>query len=137
MTLLSTPDDMLAWGRALGAAAQAGDVVALCGTLGAGKTQAVKGIVAGAGSRREATSPTFTLVHEHLDGRLPVFHLDFYRMSRAGEVLSAGWDELLEEPGLVVVEWADLFPELLPARTRWFDIEVLPEGGRCVRERAA
>lgn len=137
MSLLATPEDMLTWGRNLAEAAKAGDVIALCGTLGAGKTQAVKGIVAGMGSKREATSPTFTLVHEYLDGRLPVFHLDFYRMNHVREVLSVGWDDLLEEPGLVVVEWADLFPELLPPHTRWFDIEVLPEGGRSVKERTA
>lgn len=136
MILLATPEDMLSWGRSLAEGAQPGDVIALCGTLGAGKTQAVKGIVAGIGSKREATSPTFTLVHEYLDGRLPVFHLDFYRMNHAREVLSAGWDDLLDEPSLVVVEWADLFPELMPPNTQWYDIEVLPEGGRCVRERA-
>ncbi|HCN77121.1 MAG TPA: tRNA (adenosine(37)-N6)-threonylcarbamoyltransferase complex ATPase subunit type 1 TsaE, partial [Verrucomicrobiales bacterium] len=73
MTLLPTPEDAFEWGRRLGASLQAGDVIALCGNLGAGKTQAVKGIMAGAGSRHEASSPTFTLVHEHHDGRLPVF----------------------------------------------------------------
>ncbi|HRJ10644.1 MAG TPA: tRNA (adenosine(37)-N6)-threonylcarbamoyltransferase complex ATPase subunit type 1 TsaE [Prosthecobacter sp.] len=135
MTLLPTPEDAFEWGRRLGASLQAGDVIALCGNLGAGKTQAVKGIMAGAGSRHEASSPTFTLVHEHHDGRLPVFHLDFYRMSNAREVLSAGWDELLDEPAAVVVEWADLFPELMPPRTRWFHIEILPEGGRRVMEK--
>ncbi len=131
---LKTPQQTWEWGRALGAVLAAGDVVALCGPLGAGKTQAAKGIVAGLGSGAEVTSPTFTLVHEYRDGRLPVFHFDFYRHERPGAVLAAGWDDILDEPGVVVVEWADLFPDLLPAHARWFFLEALPDGSRHVKE---
>lgn len=134
---LATPEDTLTWGRALGAGLAAGDVVALCGPLGAGKTQAAKGIVAGLGSQAAVTSPTFTLVHEYRDGRLPVFHFDFYRHERPGAVLAAGWDDILDEPGVVVVEWADRFPELLPAHARWFVFEPLPDGSRRVMEKTA
>lgn len=113
----------------------AGDVIALVGNLGAGKTQITRGIVAGMESRADVTSPTFTLVHEYVDGRLPVFHFDFYRMEKAEEVIGIGWDEFLYEPGVIVVEWADLFPDLLPPNTRWFHIEAQPDGSRLVEEK--
>ncbi len=134
---LATPEDTLDWGHALGVSLAAGAVVALCGPLGAGKTQAAKGIVAGLGSQAAVTSPTFTLVHEYRDGRLPVFHFDFYRHGRPEAVLAAGWDDILDEPGVVVVEWADRFPDLLPAQTRWFTFEPLPDGSRHVMEKTA
>jgi len=136
-TRLSSADDTRRWGLTLAESLQAGDVVALCGQLGAGKTQATKGIVAGLGSQAAVTSPTFTLVHEYRDGRLPVFHFDFYRHERPGAVLAAGWDDILDEPGVVVVEWADRFPELLPAHARWFVFEPLPDGSRRVMEKSA
>ena len=61
-----------------------------------------------------------------------MFHFDFYRVETAGEVLAIGWDEMADEAGLMLVEWADLYPELLPPGTQWFRLEVLPEGGRRV-----
>lgn len=131
---LPTPDATSDWGRELAQSLKAGDVVAFCGHLGAGKTQATKGLVAGMGSVADVTSPTFTLVHEYLDGRLPLFHFDFYRMDEAHQVLTVGWDDLLDEPGVVIVEWADLFPALLPEQTRWFYFESLPTGERRVKE---
>lgn len=133
-TRLPTPEATFDWGRELAASLRAGDVVALCGQLGAGKTQATKGILAGLGSQAAVTSPTFTLVHEYTDGRLPVFHFDFYRMDSAEEVLTVGWDDILDEPGVIIIEWADLFPELLPPHTRWFHLTPQPDGSREVTE---
>jgi tRNA threonylcarbamoyladenosine biosynthesis protein TsaE len=137
MTTLATADDTFAWGRELAASLQDGSVIALCGHLGAGKTQAVKGIVAGLASRADVTSPTFTLVHEYLDGRVPIYHFDLYRMEQEEEVFSLGWDDYLDEPGIVLVEWADLFPRLLPPGTRWFYFEALPSGERHVMEKTS
>ena len=134
MTTLRTSDDAHAWGTQLAPTLAAGDVIALCGNLGAGKTQITRGIVAGMESQAAVTSPTFTLVHEYLDGRLPVFHFDFYRMESAAEVIGIGWDEFLTEPGIIIVEWADMFPDLMPPNTRWFHIEALPDGSRRVTE---
>ena len=131
---LATPDDAHAWGLKLADSLAEGDVVALCGTLGAGKTQITRGIVAGMNSEADVTSPTFTLVHEYRDGRLPVFHFDFYRMDHATEVIGIGWDDILAEPGIVIVEWADLFPDLLPPHTRWFQIDIQPDGSRLITE---
>ncbi len=124
------------WGRELAATLTAGCVIALVGGLGAGKTHITKGVVQGVGSSEEVTSPTFTLVHEYCGGRLPVFHFDFYRLETPGELLSIGWDEFLDEHGIVVVEWADLFPDLLPSETRWFELAVLPGGGRSITEKS-
>jgi tRNA threonylcarbamoyladenosine biosynthesis protein TsaE len=134
VTTLRTSDDAHAWGTQLAPTLAAGDVIALCGNLGAGKTQITRGIVAGMESQAAVTSPTFTLVHEYLDGRLPVFHFDFYRMESAAEVIGIGWDEFLTEPGIIIVEWADMFPDLMPPNTRWFHIEALPNGSRRVTE---
>jgi tRNA threonylcarbamoyladenosine biosynthesis protein TsaE len=136
LTTLHTADDAHTWGTQLAQTLAAGDVIALCGTLGAGKTQITRGIVAGMNSQAAVTSPTFTLVHEYLDGRLPIFHFDFYRMDSAAEVIGIGWDEFLTEPGVIIVEWADMFPDLLPPHTRWFQIEPQPDGPRTVIERA-
>ena len=126
---------MEALGESLAAGLTAGSLLALVGGLGAGKTRMAKGLARGAGYSGEVTSPTFSLVHEYRGGLLPVFHFDLYRLKSADELLAIGWDEFLEEPGLVIVEWADLFPELLPPHTRWLHFEVLPEGGRRVIER--
>lgn len=134
MITLATADDAHAWGAQLAPTLVAGDVIALCGNLGAGKTQITRGIVAGMGSHADVTSPTFTLVHEYVDGRLPVFHFDFYRMENAAEVIGIGWDEFFSEPGVIIVEWADMFPGLMPPNTRWFHIEALPDGSRRVTE---
>jgi len=134
MIKLATPEDTFDWGRQLASEFRAGDVVALCGNLGAGKTHLAKGIVAGLGSSADVSSPTFSLIHEYLDGRFPVFHFDFYRLEHPAEVLQIGWDEILEEDGVVVVEWADRFPELLPERTRWFEMKSGDGGARELEE---
>lgn len=126
---------MEALGRAAGVAAGAGSVFALTGGLGAGKTHWTKGFVAGSGSTAEVTSPTFGLVHVYEDGPAPLFHFDFYRLGSAAELLDLGWDEYLDQGGIIIAEWADKFPELLPATTRWLDFEVQDGGSREVRER--
>jgi tRNA threonylcarbamoyladenosine biosynthesis protein TsaE len=134
MTRLDTVQDTIAWGRALAGTLRAGDVVALVGTLGTGKTHATKGIVAGLGSAAEVSSPTFTLVHEYPGPQLAAFHFDFYRLTAAQEVVDIGWDDYLDAGGIVIVEWADKFPALLPEHTRWFRFEILPDSARSVEE---
>jgi tRNA threonylcarbamoyladenosine biosynthesis protein TsaE len=134
MMTLATVDDTLAWGRALAETLRAGDVIALVGELGAGKTHGTKGIVAGLGSPGDVSSPTFTLVHEYTGGRVPAYHFDFYRMDSASEVLNIGWDDYLDAGGVVIVEWADKFPEIVPANARWFEFTILNDGTRSVEE---
>jgi tRNA threonylcarbamoyladenosine biosynthesis protein TsaE len=131
---LASLEDTRAWGQALAATLQDGALVALVGNLGAGKTHAAKGIVAGLGSSASVSSPTFTLVHEYDGGRLPVYHFDFYRMESPEEVLGIGWDDYLDAGGVVIVEWADKFAEIIPAHAQWFQFTILEDGTRGVEE---
>jgi len=102
-------------GSSLGRALRAGDVVALSGDLGAGKTCLVQGIALGLDVSPEVpvTSPTFTLVGEYA-GRLPLRHADFYRVESYARLVGAGFEDLLDGQGVLVVEWPELFPEALP-----------------------
>ena len=90
--------------------------LALCGELGAGKTTTSREITDCLECETLATSPTFSLFQEYDGGRLPVFHADLYRLGSEDELFDLGWDEILErfEEGLVLVEWADKFPECWP-----------------------
>ena len=111
------------------------DIVALTGDLGAGKTHFVKGLVAGIGCVNEVTSPTFTLIHEYNGGRLPVFHFDFYRLKHRAEVENIGFHDYLHDDGIVVIEWAERFEDVLPERTRWIRIEARNATERTISER--
>ncbi len=127
---LATENDTRAFGRALAAAARPGDVIALTGDLGAGKTRVSQGFAEGLGCAVEASSPTFPLVHEYAGGRLMMYHFDFYRLDTPEQVTALGWDEYLDAGGVCVVEWADKFPELLPPSTQWWRLTVRPDGTR-------
>ena len=115
----NSPEQTFALGRDYAARLRAGDVLALDGDLGAGKTQFIKGLAAGLGHTGEVTSPTFTLVHEYTGGKLPLYHFDFYRLESADEALRFGLDDYLGESAILAIEWAGKFPALLPASTRW------------------
>jgi tRNA threonylcarbamoyladenosine biosynthesis protein TsaE len=132
---VETPEEMEQLGRRAARDAGAGTVIGLIGGLGAGKTHWVKGFAAGMGSPAEVTSPTFGLVHEYGGGRLVVHHLDFYRLASAEELIALGWDEILENGGVVIAEWADKFPEILPAGTRWLEFSIGKDQERRVKER--
>jgi tRNA threonylcarbamoyladenosine biosynthesis protein TsaE len=94
-----------------------GEVVALYGDLGAGKTQFVRGLVRGLGGNpHTVSSPTFVLLNVYDSGRLVVFHLDAYRIHGPEEFESIGFTELLDQAGIVVVEWAERVEALLPAQ---------------------
>ena len=119
-------------GRALGAAARPGDVVALVGDLGAGKTHLAQAIARGAGVPSDArvTSPTFAVVVEHA-GRLPVHHADLYRLGDADELAEIGLVERAAD-GLLVVEWADRLPGALPADALWVTLTPARPGERAL-----
>ena len=121
-------------GRAASAMAVPGSVIALVGGLGAGKTHWTKGFVAGMGSTADVTSPTFGLVHEYAGGRLPLFHFDFYRLESAAELIALGWDEYVEQGGIIIAEWGDKFPELLPAESIWLYFTTEADDSRVVRQ---
>lgn len=110
----ASAEEMVEAGRRFAAALRSGDVIALDGDLGAGKTQFCKGLAAGLGATEDVTSPTFALVQEYRSGRLPLHHFDWYRLESADELHALGWDDYLDEEGIVVVEWAEKFPAMLP-----------------------
>ena len=97
-----------------------GSVVALFGDLGSGKTRFAKGISRGLGLNDNVTSPTFTIVNEHIGGRIPLYHFDFYRLKTLSELEEIGFDEYIYGNGACVLEWADMVQEKLPSKR--FDI---------------
>jgi tRNA threonylcarbamoyladenosine biosynthesis protein TsaE len=107
----NSPEETLALGRQWGGQAQPGWVFGLSGELGAGKTQLVKGIAQGLGISDPILSPTFSLVHEYTRGRVPLGHLDLYRLDSPSQVIGAGLEQFIYDPTIVVVvEWIE----------RWF-----------------
>ena len=108
-------DQTVRLGRILGALLPEGSFVALVGGLGAGKTVLTKGIAQGLGvaDEREVTSPSFVLVNEYR-GRVPVYHVDLYRLENPSELEGIGWDEIISGPAVTLVEWADKAEKYLP-----------------------
>jgi tRNA threonylcarbamoyladenosine biosynthesis protein TsaE len=107
-----SPDDTIDLGRQWGQTAAPGWVIGLSGDLGAGKTRLVKGVALGLGVTDRVHSPTFTLLNEYRGGRLPLHHLDLYRLETVLAIQAAGLEEyLLDPPGVAVIEWAE----------KWFD----------------
>lgn len=101
-------------GVQLGEKLKAGDVVALTGDLGAGKTHFTFGIAHALQIDDYITSPTFTIVNEYEGGTIPLFHFDAYRLGSAAELYETGFDEYMDRQGVVVIEWANLVEEALP-----------------------
>jgi tRNA threonylcarbamoyladenosine biosynthesis protein TsaE len=110
----SSPAATRALGTRLGAAAAPGDVIALVGPLGAGKTELARGIARGLGVTEPVASPTFVIVAEHA-GRLPLFHVDCYRLDGAEDALAAGILDDRAAEGVTVIEWAERLGTVLPA----------------------
>lgn len=111
---------------------KAGDVLALVGELGSGKTSFVRGLAKGLDvpQKTSVTSPTFVLIHEYWGGLLPLYHFDFYRLEKIEDALALYVEEYWEGKGVSVVEWADRFPTLFPERTRWIRFRFLGETTR-------
>jgi tRNA threonylcarbamoyladenosine biosynthesis protein TsaE len=105
-------------------------VVLLIGNLGAGKTTLAKGIVNGLGAAAadEVSSPTFTLIHEYGEGR--VYHVDLYRLDEPREVATLGLEEIFDHDGLVLIEWGERFPRLIPAERTEIRIRSLADDER-------
>jgi len=91
-----------------------GSIVALMGNLGTGKTALTKYIAEGLGIKETITSPTFTIVQEYYDGRLPLYHFDVYRINDVEEMFELGYEEYFFGKGVCIVEWADLILEIIP-----------------------
>ncbi len=111
------------FGRRLGESLSAGDVVAMVGDLGTGKTTLTAYIARGLGIKETVSSPTFTIIKEYNSGRLPLYHFDVYRIGDPEELFNIGADEYFDGDGVCVVEWADLVAEELPENSKYIFIE--------------
>lgn len=102
------------FGEELGNKVKAGDIVALIGDLGTGKTTLTKSIARGLGITETITSPTFNIVKEYRSGRLPLYHFDVYRITEPEEMFELGYEEYFYGDGVCVIEWADMVEEIIP-----------------------
>ena len=109
-----TEEDTRLLGLRIAEALEPGDIIALVGDLGTGKTALTGYIAEGLGITEDVISPTFTIVREYRSGRLPLFHFDVYRLSSGQELLDTGAEDYLEGDGVCVIEWADIVADILP-----------------------
>lgn len=114
---------------------QGGEIIALSGDLGAGKTHLVKGIAQGLGFCEEVTSPTFTLLHEYRGGRLPLYHFDLYRIQNPEEAVRMGIEDYLPSDGVTVIEWPEKIEPLLTRDVEWWTIRILDQEVRLFEKR--
>jgi tRNA threonylcarbamoyladenosine biosynthesis protein TsaE len=130
----ASEEETIALGRRLAAELPEQACVLLIGNLGAGKTTLAKGLVEGRGAALpdEVASPTFTLIHEYGDPPR-VYHIDLYRLDTEAEVESLGLDELFTRPALMLIEWGERFPRLMPASRYEIRIQALADEAREIR----
>ena len=107
-----SPGETEALGERLGRLVTPGTVIAYTGDLGAGKTAFTRGLARGLGIDERVTSPTFTMVDEHLGGRLPLFHFDLYRLSSSDDLYDIGWEDYQSRGGVCAVEWSEVAEDL-------------------------
>lgn len=112
-TETNRPEDTYKLGFDMAREAGEGDVIALTGDLGVGKTVFTKGFAAGLGIREDVNSPTFTILQIYEEGRLPLYHFDVYRIGDPEEMMEVGWDEYVYGRGVCLIEWADLIEDLI------------------------
>ena len=120
---ISSEKEAAEFGKRLGKTLERGDVLALVGELGTGKTTLTKAIAAGLDISETVTSPTFTIVKEYNSGRLPLFHFDVYRLENGGELIEIGGEKYFDAGGICVIEWADKIAEILPDDTKLILLE--------------
>ncbi|MBT8332939.1 MAG: tRNA (adenosine(37)-N6)-threonylcarbamoyltransferase complex ATPase subunit type 1 TsaE [Desulfobacterales bacterium] len=128
---LRSPSITAQFGTSLGSVCEPGDIICLGGDLGAGKTSLAQHIAVGVGidPQEYITSPTFAIVHEY-QGRLPLYHMDFYRLSSSIEVIELGLDEYFYRSGLTVIEWYENALDILPSNSLLIDLEVVAQNRR-------
>ncbi len=119
----NSEQETYAYGSSLAQHAAPGQVFALIGDLGVGKTVLTKGLAAGLGITEPVSSPTFTILQEYEEGRLPFYHFDVYRIADPEEMDEIGYEDYFYGDGVCLVEWANLIRELMPENTVWITIE--------------
>ena len=124
------------FGMKLASSLEPGDIVALIGDLGTGKTTLTKYIAKGLGVTENIDSPTFNIVKEHKSGIIPLFHFDVYRLSSGDELLDIGADEYFYSDGVCIIEWADIVADVVPEKAKVILIEYGEKQGersdRCI-----
>ncbi|MCK5594918.1 tRNA (adenosine(37)-N6)-threonylcarbamoyltransferase complex ATPase subunit type 1 TsaE [bacterium] len=120
----NNPEDTICLGMKIGELLKEGNVVALIGNLGAGKTVISNGLCSGLGVREDyITSPTYTIINQY-EGRIPVYHIDLYRLKNSSELYNLGWDEYIYGNGTCIIEWADRAAEMLSEEYLTVNIKV-------------
>ena len=129
--IIETHSEQETWevGKKLAAQAKPGQIFALIGDLGVGKTIFTKGMAAGLGISEPVNSPTFTIVQQYDSGRLPLYHFDVYRIGDVEEMDEVGYEDYVYGEGVSLIEWANLIEEILPEHYRRITIEKNPEKG--------
>lgn len=122
-------EDTFEFGKKLGEEVKPGDFICLNGDLGVGKTVFTQGFAAGLGISEPVNSPTFTILQEYEEGRLPLYHFDVYRIADPEEMYELGYEDYFFGEGVCLVEWAELIKELLPAHRKVITIEKVLEKG--------
>lgn len=123
------PEETYELGRKMGAEAVPGQIVCLSGDLGVGKTVFTQGFASGLGIEGPVNSPTFTIVQQYEDGRLPLYHFDVYRIGDVSEMDEIGYEDCFYGGGVCLIEWPCLIEEILPERLTWVTIEKDVEKG--------
>ncbi len=121
--------ETLKWGEKIGQKLKAGDIVALHGDLGAGKTALTKGVALALGIKEDVTSPTYTIVSEY-EGTLPLYHMDMYRIEGIEEFEMLGVDDLIFGRGVSLIEWSERISEYLPDDCKSVTIRIMENGDR-------
>lgn len=119
----NSPGDTYKLGKDMGEKAESGQIYCLLGELGSGKTLFAQGFAEGIGIREPVNSPTFTLIQEYDEGRLPLYHFDVYRIEDEEEMYEIGYEDYFYGGGVCLVEWADLIEPLIPEDAVWINIE--------------
>jgi tRNA threonylcarbamoyladenosine biosynthesis protein TsaE len=125
--LAVTEAELVAWGEGLGRAAQPPLLLAIAGDLGAGKTTLARAVCHGYGVEEPVTSPTFALVHEYGAMRSRVYHIDLYRLAGAHDLTNLGWDDIMVDHALILVEWPERAGARLPADHVPITLQHLPD----------
>ena len=129
--ICKTEDDMVNLGSRFGKQTKPGMVISLRGSLGAGKTVFARGVARSLGIEEAIVSPTFTLVQEY-DGRLPMYHMDLYRITSSEDFEMIGGEDMLYSDGICLIEWSEIINEMLPRDTIFINIKVNPDQSRTV-----
>jgi len=121
--------ETLNFGKKLVKAFKGGEIIALSGDLGAGKTKLSQGIALGLGVKKKVNSPTFVIVKKY-PGRKTLIHIDAYRLRGADDLINIGWKDFIDPDTIILIEWPERIKKILPAKTVWITIKSLGENSR-------